>query len=171
MASPETRSDELLPIGEVARRSGVPATAIRYYESAGLVPEPARAGGKRRYGARVVRHLAFLRAAQSAGFTLREIRELFAGGTAGFRVSKRWRDAAARKLAELRAELRRIREMERWLRAGLACDCLDVDDCRLAADRRATEPPVRPRPGRSHPRRPPVPGRRSGGRAPARRAD
>lgn len=125
--------DERLPIGEVARRSGVPATAIRYYETIGLLPDPGRAGGKRRYPARVVRHLAFLRAAQQAGFTLREIRDLFAGGTAGFRVSKRWRDAAGRKLAEVAAEAARLLEMERWLRAGLACDCLDVDDCRLVA--------------------------------------
>jgi DNA-binding transcriptional MerR regulator len=162
-----TRTQELLPIGEVARRSGVAATAIRYYESAGLVPEPGRSGGQRRYEARVVRHLAFLRAAQGAGFTLREIRELFAGGTPGFRVSKRWREAAGRKLAELRAELARIREMERWLHEGLACDCLDVDDCRLAAEAVATTPPTRGAPGRS---RAPGRGRRSGDRGPGRRA-
>ena len=67
MRFPRTEEDERLPIGEVARRSGVAATAIRFYESAGLVPEPARAGGKRRYEPRIVRLLAFLRAAQSAG--------------------------------------------------------------------------------------------------------
>lgn len=164
MRTPPSKGEELLSIGEVARRSGVPATAIRYYESAGLVPEPARAGGKRRYETRIVRHLAFLRAAQSAGFSLREIGELLAGGTAGFRVSRRWREAAERKLAELRRELGRIREMERWLRDGLACDCLDVDDCRLAAGA-ALSPPRPPR-SRARPGRP-----RSGGRAPARRAD
>jgi MerR family redox-sensitive transcriptional activator SoxR len=161
MADASTR-DPLLPIGEVARRSGVPATAIRFYESAGLVPEPERAGGKRRYESRVVRHLAFLRAAQSAGFTLGEIRELLAGGTRGFRVSKRWREMAERKLGQLRAELGRIREMERWLRDGLACDCLDVGDCRLAAE---------PRPPTPRPKGPPKARRRSGGRGPARPGD
>ena len=64
----------VLTIGEVARRAGVRASAIRYYEEAGLLPAPERVGGKRRYDEGILRRLAIIGGAKRAGFTLREIR-------------------------------------------------------------------------------------------------
>jgi MerR family redox-sensitive transcriptional activator SoxR len=64
----------LLTIGEVARCTGVSTSAIRYYEEAGLLPEPERVGGKRRYEKEILRRLALIRGAKGAGFTLGEIR-------------------------------------------------------------------------------------------------
>ena len=69
---------DLLPIGEVARRAGVAASALRYYEEEGLVAAVRPAGGQRRYPRSVLRRLAFVRAAQNVGLTLDEIREALA---------------------------------------------------------------------------------------------
>ena len=63
----------------MARRAGVATSSIRYYERIGLLPEPGRAGGQRRYDADVLGRLAFIGVAQSAGFKLREIKALLAG--------------------------------------------------------------------------------------------
>ncbi len=63
-----------LAIGEVAERAGMSASRIRYYEARGLLPEPERAAGKRRYAEDVFPRLAIIDAAQRVGFTLEEIR-------------------------------------------------------------------------------------------------
>src|SRR3954452_18111646 len=65
-----------LSIGELARRAGRPASTIRYYESIGVLPEPERVSGRRRYTPEVLRRLATIDVAQQVGFTLDEIREL-----------------------------------------------------------------------------------------------
>jgi len=70
---------EELSIGEVARQAGIRASAIRYYEQAGLLPAPRRRGGQRRYEPDVVDRLALIAFAQQAGFTISEIRTLFRG--------------------------------------------------------------------------------------------
>jgi MerR family transcriptional regulator, redox-sensitive transcriptional activator SoxR len=69
----------LLTIGEVARRAGVRTSAIRYYEEAGLLPEPERIGGKRRYEKGILRRLALIGGAKRARFTLGEIHTLLHG--------------------------------------------------------------------------------------------
>src|SRR4051812_3286731 len=68
-----------LTIGDVARRAGVATSSIRYYERIGLLPKPERSGGQRRYHADVLGKLGFIGVAQSAGFKLREIKELLDG--------------------------------------------------------------------------------------------
>ena len=64
---------EELTIGEVARRAGIRTSAIRYYESVGLLPAPPRMSGRRRYDPSIVQRLAVLHLAQEAGFTMAEI--------------------------------------------------------------------------------------------------
>ena len=122
-----------LSIGEVARRVGMRTSALRFYESAGLLDPPARRGGQRRYGPTVLQRLAIIELGQRAGFTIAEIRELLAG-TAADAASDRWRDLAQRKLPEIRALIQRAQEMERWLEEGLRCACLRLEDCRLVAN-------------------------------------
>ena len=68
--------DQLLTIGELARRAGRRASSIRYYEQIGLLPEPGRVGGQRRYRPDSVRTLAVIDTAQRAGLSLDEIRAL-----------------------------------------------------------------------------------------------
>src|SRR5690349_11986056 len=79
-----------LSIGEVARRSGLRTSAIRYYEEAGLLPDPPRANGRRQYDAGVLPRLALIAAAQGMGFTIAEIRTLFHGFEPEMPASHRW---------------------------------------------------------------------------------
>ena len=66
----------VMAIGEVAGRTGMSASRIRYYEARGVLPEPERAAGKRRYTHEVLRRLAIIEAAQRVGFSFDEIRDL-----------------------------------------------------------------------------------------------
>src|SRR5881398_1043098 len=90
-----------LAIGEVADRAGVEPSAIRYYESLGLLPRPSRVGGKRRYGDDVLDRLALIALAKDAGFTIKEIRALVSDFAPDSGPAERWRILATRKLAEL----------------------------------------------------------------------
>lgn len=65
-----------LTIGKLASSAGVGVETVRFYQRKGLLSVPARAGGVREYGAEDVRRLRFIRKAQTAGFTLEEIKEL-----------------------------------------------------------------------------------------------
>jgi MerR family redox-sensitive transcriptional activator SoxR len=119
---------ESLTIGEVAKRAGLRPSALRYYESAGLIPKPAREGGRRIYAADVVDRLAVIALAQSAGFTLAEIRRLL-GGLGRRAPGERWRQLAEGKLAELDRRLEEVSRMKRLLAVLVACECPSVDDC------------------------------------------
>jgi MerR family redox-sensitive transcriptional activator SoxR len=98
-------------------------SAIRYYESIGLLPEPYRVSGQRRYGEDTLKRLEFIAAAQQAGFTLREITEL----SDGFDVKA----LAARKLPEVKAELKLARDRKKWLDAASTCECGSPEECTL----------------------------------------
>ena len=90
-----------LTIGEVARRAGVATSVIRYYESIGLLPEPVRLHGQRRYDTDVLGRLAFIGVAQSAGFKLGEIKDLVGGIDDGDGMAAHMRSLSARKLDEV----------------------------------------------------------------------
>ena len=122
-----------LTIGEVARRSGVAASALRFYEERGLISSEREGSGHRRYPRHVLRRVAFVVFAQRVGLTLNEIGRALAT-LPGDRVPSRrdWTRLSrdwARRIDE------RIAELER-LRAGLdeciGCGCLSLDRCRLA---------------------------------------
>jgi MerR family transcriptional regulator, redox-sensitive transcriptional activator SoxR len=118
-----------MTIGEVARRAGIRPSALRYYESVGVLPEPERENGRRRYGPEVLDMLAVARVAQQAGFRISEIRTLLHGFTAEIPPSERWRELAREKLPEVEALIRRAFGMKRLLEWGLRCDCLRIEDC------------------------------------------
>jgi MerR family transcriptional regulator, redox-sensitive transcriptional activator SoxR len=118
-------------IGEVARRAGIRPSAIRYYESIGLLPEPERISGRRRYPAEIVRTLSIIGAAQRAGLTLDDIRELLGSSGANGGVSERLRTIAARKLPEIDALIERARLVRGWLEAAADCRCPTLADCPL----------------------------------------
>jgi MerR family mercuric resistance operon transcriptional regulator len=100
-----------LTIGQLAASGGVGVETIRFYQRKGLLPTPTRAGGIRRYGSDDVRRLRFIRQAQSAGFTLEEIRELLELDLGSDR--QRARELARIRMAALDAkiaELHRARD-------------------------------------------------------------
>lgn len=123
---------KMLSIGEVARRTGLRPSALRYYEEAGILPEPARVSGQRRYDVSVVRHIDVLQFAQQSGFTLGEIKTLFHGFASETPLSARWKALARTKLQELDLRAKRIRRMRRALMRSLQCGCVRIEDCRLS---------------------------------------
>ncbi|HEX6389772.1 MAG TPA: redox-sensitive transcriptional activator SoxR [Solirubrobacteraceae bacterium] len=124
---------ELLTIGEVARRSGVASSALRFYEERGLIASERAGSGHRRYRRPVLRRIAFIVFAQRIGLTLDEIaaelEKLPGGRTPGRRDWSRLSRTWTARIDE------RIAELER-LRAGLTecigCGCLSLDRCQLA---------------------------------------
>jgi MerR family transcriptional regulator, redox-sensitive transcriptional activator SoxR len=119
----------LLTIGEVARRAGVRASAIRYYEEAGLLEEPERVGGKRRYDEEALRRLALIGGAKRAGFTLGEIRTLLHGFPAGTGAAQRWQALASEKLVEVDEAIAQLRQTKGLLEEALRCECASLDEC------------------------------------------
>src|SRR5246127_4571340 len=122
-----------LAIGEVAARAGMSASRIRFYEARGLLPEPERMAGKRRYTDDVFRRLAIIDAAQRVGFTLEEVRDLL--GSRDGLAHERLRQLALLKLPELDDLIARATSVRRGLKICSRCSCESMDVCRMFDDR------------------------------------
>ncbi len=123
-----------MTIGEVARQARVRTSAIRYYETVGVLPEPERRGGQRRYTAETVRKLAIIDTAQHAGFNLEEIGELLHAADEGHPAHEQLRKLAERKLPEVQALVERSQAMQRWLTTASGCNCSTLAACGLFND-------------------------------------
>ncbi len=118
-----------MEIGEVARRAGVSPSAVRYYETRGLIVPARRRGGRRMYGDDAVERLALIAFAKEVGFSLDDVRRLLAGFEEGTPAGARWMELGASKLAELDAMAQRIEAMRAALQRIMKCRCREVDDC------------------------------------------
>jgi MerR family redox-sensitive transcriptional activator SoxR len=121
----------MLTIGQVADAASINASAIRYYERHGLLPEPDRVSGKRHYGPEILHRLAVLDVAKQAGFSLDEIRLLFDATDGGAPAHAHLRELAQRKLPELESLIARAMEVKGWLEATSDCTCDTLDECSL----------------------------------------
>jgi MerR family redox-sensitive transcriptional activator SoxR len=88
-------------IGEAARLAGVPASTLRYWETAGLLKAPRRVSGKRRYDPEGLRQIEMVALAKRAGFALAEIRIILSGISGKTPPSEIWRRLASDKLPEV----------------------------------------------------------------------
>ena len=117
-------------MGEIARRSGFAASAIRYYEAEGLIEAHRSGGGQRRFERNVLRRLAFIRAASNVGLTIEEIRDELARlpdnrtptKADWQRISKHW----GKRLDEQIAALQRLKG---GLASCIGCGCLSLRSC------------------------------------------
>ena len=146
-----------LSIGEVAHRSGIAQTALRFYEERGLISSTRTAGNQRRYERAVLRRLAFIRAAQRVGLSLEQIAEALATLPTDHaptkadwtRLSKSWRD-------ELDARIDGLQRLRDRLTGCIGCGCLSLRTCALnnPDDRFAEQGPGAPllRPTADEPR-------------------
>jgi MerR family redox-sensitive transcriptional activator SoxR len=124
---------DLLTITEVSRRSGVAASALRFYEERGLIRSERAGSGHRRYARDVLRRIAFIVFAQRIGMSLAEVGAELAKlpadrvpeGPDWAKLSASW----GRRIDEHIAELQRLRA---GLTACIGCGCLSLDRCRLA---------------------------------------
>jgi MerR family redox-sensitive transcriptional activator SoxR len=127
-----TESSSLLTIGELADRSGVATSALRYYEARGLIASERTEGNQRRFARATLRRVAFIRAAQTAALSLNEIGRSLAGLPAGRnptrddweRLSGSWRERLDTRIEELTS-------LRDDLSGCIGCGCLSLDTCGL----------------------------------------
>ena len=121
-----------IPIGAVAKRSGVAASTLRFYEALGLIKSTRSQAGRRTFSRDVLRRVAFIRVAQSVGLTLEDIRAALSGlpnqrtptKSDWERLSGAWRPVLDRRIDSL------IRLRDR-LSSCIGCGCLSLKSCAL----------------------------------------
>lgn len=127
-----TKLVDQLSIGQVSERSGVPHTALRFYEDRGLIQSARSGGNQRRYPRAVLRRIAFIRAAQRVGLSLEQIRDSLetlpkdhAPTKADWaRLSRGWQD-------ELDARIDALQRLRDQLTGCVGCGCLSLRTCAL----------------------------------------
>lgn len=124
-------TEATLSIGEVADQAGVTVSAIRFYEREGLVLEPERVSGQRRFTDETIRRLEIIAVAKQAGFSLDEIRVLLTSIDQGAPAHEQLQALAARKLPEVDAAIERAQTMREWLAAAGECGCETLESCGL----------------------------------------
>jgi MerR family redox-sensitive transcriptional activator SoxR len=112
----------MLRVGQIAARAGLKPSAVRYYESLGLL-HAVRVSGRRLFAEVELSRLQLIGAARDASFSLDQIRGIV-GGT-----KPDWRDAAAAKLRDLDAELERIQRQREAVTRMLGCECDSIKEC------------------------------------------
>ncbi|MGQ0826340.1 MAG: MerR family transcriptional regulator [Actinomycetota bacterium] len=115
----------LLTIGELARRTGLATSALRYYEELGLVPPPVRVSGQRRYSQSTVDLVGVILLLRDVGFSLTEIKHLFAAPD----TRAEWRASARNKLDELDRQIYQKRVARVALEHVLRCRHDDLTQC------------------------------------------
>src|SRR5215813_4029432 len=122
------RKDKM-KIGELASRSSLNPSAIRYYETLGLLPPPHRTGGQRRYPLHALDRVLLIRFASDMGFSLREIKLFLSGLPDDAPVGPRWKKLADRKIQEVKQSIRRARRLQSLLEHLLHCRCSSIHNC------------------------------------------
>jgi len=130
-----------LTIGEVARAAGMRSSRIRYYEAHGVLPEPERISGMRRYSPDIVRRLAIIDLAQCVGFSLAEIGQIL--GPDKRPAHDRIRTLAIDKLPQIEDLIERANTIRTLLTTCAACDCESLDQCTLFDDTAANSTATR----------------------------
>lgn len=121
-----------LSVGEVSRRSGVPVSALRFYEREGLIGSVRTAANQRRFRRDVLRRIGVIKAAQHLGIplaTIRDALQLLPQGRAP--TEDDWARLASRWQAELDDRMERIRLLRERLTGCIGCGCLSMKLCPL----------------------------------------
>jgi MerR family redox-sensitive transcriptional activator SoxR len=123
----------LLTIGEVAGRSGVAASALRFYEERGLIASERAGSGHRRYPRAVLRRIAFIVFAQRIGLTLDEIgAELAKLPPERAPTRRHWSRLAGTWTSRIDQRIAELERLKIGLTECIGCGCLSLDRCRLA---------------------------------------
>jgi MerR family redox-sensitive transcriptional activator SoxR len=128
-----------LSIGDVAAATGLHASAIRYYEDAGVLPKADRMSGKRRYHPETIDRLMLIRFCSRLGMRLVDVRGLLAS-PAGSRAKAYWRRLVDSKLDEIADLINAARGVERILRESRDCDCVTLESCAFLKEERVKTP-------------------------------
>jgi MerR family transcriptional regulator, redox-sensitive transcriptional activator SoxR len=124
--------EDLLPVGEVSRRTGVAVSALHYYERLGLIASERTTGNQRRYPRFMIRRISLILVAKRLGISLSDVADVFdtlpmdhiPTSRDWHRMSKRWQ-------ARLDAKKQEIERLQRELVGCIGCGCLSMKSCRL----------------------------------------
>jgi MerR family redox-sensitive transcriptional activator SoxR len=123
----------MLTIGEVARRSGVAASALRFYEQRGLITSERAGSGHRRYPRAVLRRIAFIVFAQHVGLTLEEIGAELAKLPSEHAPTRRdWARLSTTWSARIDAGIAELERLKTGLTGCIGCGCLSLEHCKFA---------------------------------------
>ena len=123
----------VLTIGEIARRSGVAASALRFYEERGLIVAERAGSGHRRFPRSVLRRIAFIVFAQRIGLSLEEIGEELAKLPSHRTPTRRdWSRLSGKWLARIDARIAELERLREGLTSCIGCGCLSIDYCKYA---------------------------------------
>ena len=132
MPTIRAQTPSLLTIGAVSERTGVSASALRYYEAEGLVHAVRSEGGQRRYHRDVIRRVSFVRIAQEVGLTLGEIKEALASLPEHRTPTQRdWHRLATSWGPRLDAQIAKLQRLRDRLEGCIGCGCLSLQVCRI----------------------------------------
>ena len=121
-----------LTIGEVSRRSGVATSALRFYEARGLIDAERTEGNQRRYRRSVLRRVAVIKAAQSVGLTLEEVKaQMSALPVTKAPSSADWERLSSSWRSNLDAKIEELEHLRDDLTSCIGCGCLSLDSCSL----------------------------------------
>ena len=132
MSSTVATPEDGLLIGDFAKRAGVAASALRFYEERGLISSTGRRGGRRVYARSALRRVAFIQAAQAVGFALEEIGAMLSSlPQARTPTAADWAQLSTRWLVVLEERIKRMTLLKDSLTACIGCGCLSLEKCAL----------------------------------------
>lgn len=121
-----------ITVGELAARSGVATSAIRYYDELGLIFSRRTSGNQRRYHRAMLRRVAFIKASQAAGIPLAEIADVLAAlGSHESPTPAMWEEASRRWVADLNRRIELLERMRDMMGSCVGCGCLSMTECHL----------------------------------------
>lgn len=124
--------ERVISIGELARRSGVAASALRFYETAGLIASQRSASGRRQFPRSVLRRVAFIRAAQTVGLSLDAIRTALSNLPDGRTPNQRdWNQLSTSWRQMLDERIDAMTRLRDQLTSCIGCGCLSLSKCAL----------------------------------------
>jgi MerR family transcriptional regulator, redox-sensitive transcriptional activator SoxR len=126
------RANDVLPIGDLARRTGLSVSAIRFYEAEGLIAPRRSPGGQRRFLRADIRRLSFILIVQQLGFPIREIKALLKGlPESRTPTQSDWTALSRRMKSDLDARIVKLTQLRDQLDGCIGCGCLSLKRCAL----------------------------------------
>lgn len=126
------KANDLLPIGDLARRTGLSVSAIRFYEEKGLVEPHRTSGNQRRFLRSDIRRLSFILIAQKLGLSLREVEEALAGLPQGRTPNAAdWKRISGEVRIRIDAQIAALEKVREDLDGCIGCGCLSLKKCAL----------------------------------------
>lgn len=132
MSGIPVEGNQILTIGDLAERTGLAVSAIRFYETKGLVSPARNAGGQRRYLRSDIRRLSFVQIAQQLGFSIEDIRAALATLPQGRTpTQKDWARISRNFHDKLEERIQRMTRLRDYLEGCIGCGCLSMQKCAL----------------------------------------